>query len=45
MVDQSPAESTEARKKMIAAQAALIKDSKLSPEIVKLATADIGSAT
>ncbi len=38
------AEIADARKKMMAAQASLIKDSKLSPEIVKLATADIGSA-
>lgn len=44
VVDQSPADSAAARKKMMSAQATLIKDAKLSPEIVKLATADIGSA-
>lgn len=43
-VDPSPAQIADARKAMIAQQDSLIKDAKLSPEIVKLVTQDVGSA-
>lgn len=41
-VDPTPAELSDARKKMLAAQETLIKEAKLSPEIVKLTSEDIG---
>lgn len=43
-VDPSASEVADARKKMMAAQDSLIKDAKLSPQIVKLASEDIGQA-
>ncbi len=42
-VDPSPAQSAAARKRMIDGQADLIRDAKLSPEIVKLVTDAVGS--
>jgi TRAP-type C4-dicarboxylate transport system substrate-binding protein len=42
-VDPSPAQSAAARKRMIDAQADLIRDAKLSPEVVKLVTEAVGS--
>src|ERR1700759_4194638 len=43
-VDPAPAQSAAARKRMIDAQADLIRDAKLSPDIVKLVTEAVGSS-
>jgi hypothetical protein len=42
-VDPSPEQLTADRKRMIAGQADLIRDAKLSPEIVKLVSDTVGS--